>query len=731
MTTSAATTARPSDVATGRVPPSPTSTFRPDIQGLRALAVVAVILDHAKLGPFPGGFVGVDVFFVISGFLITQLLLHQAQRTGSISPMDFYSRRARRILPAATVVLVTTVLASVGLLGFVQSTPVIGDSIWSTFFAANVHFSQVGTDYFDADTPASPVQHFWSLAVEEQFYLVWPLLLLLLLGGTSLWRQRRKARRPRIKPRPEGAIPIPAMGALVALGGASLVYSIISTDRDPATAYFSTPARAWELSLGAMCAFLVPALSRLPAWLRTAMAWAGLAAVVVAILRYSSMTPFPGKAALLPVVGTALIIAGGVGSSRFGPHLLLGRKPCCMVGDWSYSLYLWHWPILIIAAGYLQHALTIYETGLLLLLTVVISVLTYHFVENPFRRARIFSMRQIRGVLLYPTAIFITLAACLVAHEAVGQQIAEASSAPPIAIPKPRVSPGATEGSRSGPSPAVLMVRASVAAAEHHDPVPGHLDPPLLDLKGDVADVGTCDYDGTVLNLCPRGDVTGKKSLIVFGDSHARSWIPAIDAIARKEHYLAHYLVKPGCNAALTTPALGRGPFQGCVDWRTWAMGVIESLHPDVLVVASDLPPAIIGPQGQPVTNDVALAKAFQTGLAESMGELHNFVGRIIILGDVPGVDEPPSLCLSARGANLGDCAFPRSARSKLLFDAAHEVATSGGYQFVNTIPWFCAHDLCPSVIGPIVVYRDPEHVTTEYATRLTRPLEAALHLSS
>ncbi len=183
-------------VAEGSVTPQQVSTFRPDIQGLRAVAVLAVAFDHAHLHGFSGGFVGVDVFFVISGFLITQLLLREAQRTGSISLTQFYGRRARRILPAATLVLVTTVIASVVLLGYVRATSVIIDSIWATFFAANVKFGRDGTDYFSNDSPPSPLQHYWSLSIEEQFYFVWPVLLLLLLAVALLWRRRRRAGRP-------------------------------------------------------------------------------------------------------------------------------------------------------------------------------------------------------------------------------------------------------------------------------------------------------------------------------------------------------------------------------------------------------------------------------------------------------------------------------------------------------------------------------------------------------
>ncbi|MDX6296901.1 MAG: hypothetical protein QOI51_758 [Nocardioidaceae bacterium] len=708
-----------------------TTSFRPDIQGLRALAVVSVVLGHAGIGGFSGGFVGVDVFFVISGFLITQLLLSEAQRTGSISLRQFYGRRARRILPAATLVLVVTLFASVLVLGYVGATSVVKDSIWVTFFAANVKFGRDGTDYFSADNPPSPLQHFWSLAVEEQFYLVWPLLLLVLLVGVGVWWRRRKHVRRGLVRLVEGRHQLPVgriLVALVVLGAASYVWSVRLVDRNPTAAYFSTPARAWELALGAVCAVLVPAVSRLPGLLRAAIGWVGLAGVVVAIYHYDASTPFPGRAALLPVVGTALIIAGGTGAISPGPRLLLGRQPLRAVGDWSYSLYLWHWPLLILAAEYLRRPLEPAESVPLLLVALAASALTYHLVENPFRRARVFTRPPRRGLLLYPVSIVVVLAACLAANEAIQVEIAQASMAPPIVVPPPRPHHQATTTNLE--RRLVAVVQASVRAAQHRDPVPGALSPPLLDLESDLAPVGGCDYVHPIRVLCREGDVASSRSIVVLGDSHARSWIPAIEPIAEKQGYGAYYLVKPGCNATDTIPATDHGVFKDCIGWRTWAMAAIERLHPAALIVVSDLPPVVISPDGKVETGDAPVARDFQRGLSGSLHELQPFVGHIAIVGDAPGLPDGPGGCLSVRGANLGECAFPPSHRWRLLFHAEHVVANRGGYQFVDTAPWFCADSLCPAVIGSTVPYRDREHLTTEYAAELSGPLQEVLQIA-
>src|SRR6187402_3292258 len=262
-------------------------TFRADVQGLRAIAVLTVIAGHAGVPFLPGGFVGVDVFFVISGFLISQLLFREVEKSGRLSIPGFYARRARRILPAATLVTVATVVASAIWLSAVDLLTVVKDALWAVFFAANIHFAAVGTDYFAQEEPPSPLQHYWSLAVEEQFYLVWPALLLLLVLVA-----RRRALPKRL-----------VLVVLLVLTLASFVWSVVSTSTDPLAAYFSTLARAWELGLGALTALVATTVARrLPSSARGLLCVAGLGLIALACLVYGDQTPFPGSAAAIPVV---------------------------------------------------------------------------------------------------------------------------------------------------------------------------------------------------------------------------------------------------------------------------------------------------------------------------------------------------------------------------------------------------------------------------------------------
>jgi len=316
------------------------SATRKDIQGLRAIAVVAVIFDHLVGWP-SGGFVGVDVFFVISGFLITGLLLREYDREGRISFVGFYKRRVRRIVPAATVTLVVTAAVAFLVFNVGRANQTFWDAVSSFFFFGNWHFAAAGTDYFLAGGPVSPLQHFWSLSVEEQFYFVWPWLMLVifLIGGRSAKWNSSVARRY------VGA-------AMIVIIIASFGWSLWETSTNPTWSYFSTFSRAWELGIGALLAVVAGAFTALPSWLRPVLAWIGLLGIGASVFLITDAMPFPGPWAMAPVISTAVVIAAGTGAA---PRFLLPvTNPVVgFVGDISYSLYLWHFPVIILLASVL------------------------------------------------------------------------------------------------------------------------------------------------------------------------------------------------------------------------------------------------------------------------------------------------------------------------------------------------------------------------------------------
>lgn len=359
-------------------------TFRPDVQGLRAVAVLLVVLFHAHVPGMGGGYVGVDVFFVISGFVITGVLLRERKSSGSTSILKFYGRRIRRILPAATVVIIAAVAASYALLGPLGGDQTASDARWASVFLLNIHFAANGTNYLASQLPPSVLQNYWSLAVEEQFYLVYPAIFLI-VAGLSL-RMSLRAR----------------LGIVLSIAVIiSFVASVAETSSNATAAYFSPLPRVWELALGGLIAISTTKLRRLPPLIAFMASWLGLAAIMVAAFVFSPSTPYPGWAVALPVVGTALVIASGTSTSVNGSERLLGLRPFQLVGLVSYSLYLWHWPVLILAtersgAGSLPTS----DALLWVLFSLGLAILTYVLIEQPIRHSKFLVSKRWASLVL-------------------------------------------------------------------------------------------------------------------------------------------------------------------------------------------------------------------------------------------------------------------------------------------------------------------------------------------
>jgi peptidoglycan/LPS O-acetylase OafA/YrhL len=708
---------------------SPARTFfRSDIQGLRAIAIGTVLLAHADLGPFHGGFVGVDVFFAISGFLITQLLLREIARTGTLSIPGFYARRARRILPAASLVLAATALASGLWLGQVDAPVALRDILWAAFFAANIRFAQLGTDYFAQGLPPSPVQHFWSLAVEEQFYLFWPILMLAIV---LLLRRRHRARQAERHSEPAAA-PIRALAvAIVVVCVASFVWSLLDTRHNPHSAYFSSLTRAWELGLGALGAIVVETVTRQRrrlAPVQTLVASVlGIALILWAVLTYDASTPFPGWQAGPPVVGSVLLLViGGVCATPSLVQRLLSLPPLRVVGDWSYSLYLWHWPLLIVPQVYLGHDLTLAERLAMVALAFVLSAITYRYVETPFRTARPF--RRVRvAASLYPATVLLVALACLGGQGAMAL-VADHSHHPPITLGKDWQQRFHTHDR------AVALVRASVAAARRGVAIPSDLVPSLADLRNSIGDVGACDYsDQAVRTLCPRGDTSSTHTIVVLGNSHARHWIPAFDSIGATLHYRVYYLAKSQCVLSDVTPDLGDSgaPDTGCVQFRQWAVQQIARLHPDLVVLSTSPTTAgVYDANGNDVTDKTQVDQIVQAGYVALLHQLENDSERAVFLLDIPQVDRDPGTCLSTGHPSLKTCLSSSHRHSD---DALRqqEAATQAGVQAIPTQQWFCYQGVCPAVVGNLIVHRDFGHMTNEYSAFLAGPLARALGITA
>ncbi len=345
--------------------------FRPDIQALRALAVLLVVLYHAGIPGIHGGFFGVDVFFVVSGFVITNVLLRERASKGTASIPGFYVRRIRRILPAATVVLIATVFATYHWLSFITGASDAEDAKYVALFVGNFHFASTGTQYFTANQPPSTLQQYWSLGVEEQFYLVWPVLFLILTWPRKLFSPVTRL-----------------ITALLCIIGFSLAWCIVETSQNAAWAFFSPLTHAWELALGALLAVLGPELRGRSPRGGLVLAYLGVGVLLLCTWFYSSTTVWPGAAVILPVVATGVVIAGGSlrGVDNFGRFVKFA--PIQWIGNISYSLYLVHWPIIAIATQYAISPLPLHSEVELVALSFVASAALYYTIENPIRKSK-------------------------------------------------------------------------------------------------------------------------------------------------------------------------------------------------------------------------------------------------------------------------------------------------------------------------------------------------------
>ncbi|MEO9175659.1 MAG: acyltransferase, partial [Gaiellales bacterium] len=321
--------------APARQAPDP-ARFRPDIEGFRAIAVVLVIAFHAGLPPITGGYIGVDVFFVISGFLITGLLVDELQRTGTLSFRSFYARRIRRLMPMAMLVLVAVAIGMEFFTPPAYRPSVRFDALSAAFYYSNWQFAIESVNYLTLGGAQNPVLHYWSLSVEEQFYLAWPLLLFLAV---------------RLRPfgLSGGSVRLRCGAAIAVVGAASLVYSLVETPAEPAIAYFETTTRVWEFAAGAVLALVASHLQRVPRSLAVVGGVTGLLLVLVAALVNGPTTAFPGTTALVPVAGALLVLAMGARVPSSGAGALLSLRPVRYVGRISYTWYLWHWPCLVYA----------------------------------------------------------------------------------------------------------------------------------------------------------------------------------------------------------------------------------------------------------------------------------------------------------------------------------------------------------------------------------------------
>jgi len=690
--------------------------FRPDIEGLRAVAVIAVVLYHAGIPGFGGGFIGVDVFFVISGFLITGLLWREVATTNTVALGRFYGARARRLLPAAATVGIATALVVAVVLPPLQARSVFLDGIACALYAGNYRFAMHGTDYLASDLPPSPFQHYWSLGVEEQFYLVWPVLII----GTAWLVHRLRAGA--------AARATPYAVVLVLVAAASLAAAVLWTRTSPAWAFFSLPTRAWELAAGGLVALSIHQWRRLPLLPATIVGWGGLALIVLTCTQLGPRTPYPGTAALLPVLGTALVIGAGPVTGGLGAGRVLCRPAMRAIGRVSYSWYLWHWPVLLLMPPLLGEPAGLPARLSATAVSGGLAVITLHLVENPGRFAAALRRSAKASLTVAAAASAAAACACMLLLNVVPVPVGHGAAAPRaniVAVPPTTIAP-AMSPEEAAVQHAFAQARDAVAASAGLRAVASNLDPPLAKAPADKAAVfvNGCVRSWREIGQveCATGDIASPTTVALVGDSHAAMWNPAFQHLAEQRHWRLETLAKVTCplqDLHITSPYLGR-EYTECEQWRAQIVNRLKAEHPRLVVL--DMSRRYGADFGF-----TSYDPAWIDTLGRTVAQLRSIGAAVLVLGPVPDPGSSVPTCLSGHVDDATACA---PARPVAVDDggvsAERAATTAGGGHYADLTDLFCTADRCPVIVGNTLVFRDDNHVTTEYAQLLT-PVFGAL----
>lgn len=680
---------------------APVKPLRQDIQGLRAVAVGIVLLFHAGVPWLPGGFVGVDVFFVISGFLITGGIVKEIRRDGKLSLKNFYIRRIARILPAATLALVGTAALAWALLPSTRWAQAGSDLLASALYYVNWLFAGNAVDYMAQDGGESPAQHFWSLAVEEQYYVVWPLVLMA-VGFLSLKLNFRLQRGMLV--------------ALAMIAVPSLAWSVIFTAMNPGSAYFVTTTRAWELAVGAFLAIIAGRVKDLPKVASIVLGWAGLAAIVFSALTYTKALPFPSYTALLPVLGAAAVIWAGRTAGSGGPVAALGLRPMIFTGNLSYSLYLWHWPLLVIAAGAWGKLDPI--AGLAVVaLAFIPAWISLVLVERP-AQAWLKDTRGAETPFLFGlslTAIGATIGLLLML------------AVPPVSPPSSvSFTPSTVAGVAAKPIGAELLFNTEQPLAA--DETSESILPAPVQAKNDLhaVNAGDCmqNIESTEARQCVFGKQDGAKTLALVGDSHAAMFVAGFEKVALENNWKLVTYTKGACPWIDVNVNYANKPFTQCREWVGAVSAALHEVKPDVIVTSMSRYRTNDGVMDQGEASDARLVEAMQ----ETWSPFINQGIRVLSIRDTPrpGVAVPDCVEQNMSSGTLGKCAVPRS---ESLLQSPPEVVAANypGASLLDMTDAFCFGEACPAVIGGVLVYRDDNHITATYSASLHKHIGEVL----
>ena len=639
-------------------PPTPgRSGFRADIEGLRGIAILFVVAFHAGVWWMAGGFVGVDVFFVLSGYLITGLLARELATSGDVDLTAFYARRAQRLLPALIVVLLATLAIALFFYAPIDQRPIASDARAVALHYGNVLFAQNAVNYHASSE--NPFLHTWSLAVEEQFYIVWPLLF---LGVARLWTgdQDEASTNKRL------------IAVMAVAGAVSFVASLWITGTSQPWAFFGMPTRVWEFAIGGVAAVAMPnrELSHRTGGL---LQGAGLGVILFSALAYSEVTPYPGIAAALPVLGTAALLVAGPWAPGSLVTRVLSNGVLRWFGRLSYSWYLWHWPLVGLGAVLDWNIGTAGRLGWSLL-ALALAVLTYRFVETPFRENKRYTDRP---------------------HVAMAIGLGASAAMLLVAF----LSMGLAARRASGPAQ-----RAIAFARE---------DGMKHDCWGSYLENATAP--------CEFGDRSSRTVVFLMGDSHAEHWLPAVDRIGRARGWKIVAAIKPGCPVAdvpqLMNARLKRS-YDECTSWRRSTLRRIVAARPAAVILSTYNGYVAVDGDRSPWRVTPA---AWRDGLRRTYGLVTSAGISTIALRDVPEVPFDAPSCLSRRAARAPfapTCDYDRASSLSPAAMAAQSEAAAGlsHLVLVDMTDRVCATPRCSVIQRGRIVFRDDDHLTASFS---------------
>lgn len=649
--------------------------FRPEVQGLRALAVLMVVTYHIWFDRVSGG---VDIFLLISAFLLTLSFTRKAEGGRSLGIVKYWLHTFRRLLPAVVVVITGTLVATYYFVPRVRWETILEQAWSAMFYWQNWKLASDSVDYYAENSGASPFQHFWSLSVQGQIFILWPLLFLLAYGVAKLFKVRFRT------------VAIVVFGLIFA---GSLAFSIWETNTNQTFAYFDTRARLWEFALGTLMALCLSFIS-LPRKVGIVAGWVGIAAMFSVGFIIDVEGAFPGFIALWPLAAASLIILSGDTQSKFGVDRILSWKPLVKMGDVSYALYLWHWPVLVIYLIWRgRDEIGIVGGTAVIGLSLVLAIITTYLVEKPVRNLKwpetnLFGAITVIAVCV--TLISVPLAGWQQQHTAENQRIA-AEQAERAA----RENPGA------------LSLVNNIVPADDAEILPS------LELLG--SEWVQTEEKCTGENI-PESEILAKgcgqinvrddntKRIVVVGSSHAQQWTGPLATLAKEQNWGLVVLYKGGCRFAMG--GLGQAP--DCDEWNAETLNYILETDTDIVYTVATMAYADNG-------QDTVVP-----GFAEYANQITANGTEIVGVRDNPRFSFDMIKCLNDNGGDPVPCTLPRD---KTLNDTPPVEELNQlvpGIHFLDFTSLFCVEDSCPPIIGNIYVYMDTNHLTKTYLNSLS-----------